>query len=344
MINARNDKLFDFWQENSDAPEYFKFLEKYIDSLCSKNPNTNLKELLKNYPKLEFSIKIQGENWNDDYVDITIAKYVLAMQESLNDILEDYDIEPNTILVKVKVENGCKKIIADLNELIKPIINFASNMNGTQKLLFSLIALAGFSVWEGVPAFKDYMINKEETKRIDLIRESQTEITKQAIETINKTVLALKEVVENKSVYEKPYRIIERELEESDRVAINNDSNFISKKVFSENLKAKRNPRREFENKYLDGSFHIADISVDKQIITIDIDGKKIPVNFSELSKNDKEKLLRNISNGGNLTENSVELQLNINCNEYRIKEAKLHGFGAPRSDTVKPSDIPLEP
>ena len=259
-------RLFDFWQEYPEAPQYFRFLEEYIDSLTNENPTDNLSEILKNYQHLEFSIKIRGANWNDDYVDATIAKYVLAMQESLNDILEDYEIPKNTILIKVKIEKGCKKIIANLEGLINSLRAFCNNMSGGQKLIFCLICLAGFSAWEGIPAYKDYMIAKQEAKRAVLIQKSSTDATIESLKAIDNAIEALKEVAENKSVYDKPYRIIERELEESDKIAINNDSSFISKSLFAETLRSKRNPRREFENKYLDGEFHIVDIYADKEI------------------------------------------------------------------------------
>ena len=187
------------------------------------------------------------------------------------------------------------------------------------------------------------MIAKQEAKRDVLTQKGLTDTIRESLKTIDNAIEALKEVTENKSLYDKPYRIIEKSLEDTDSVAINNDSNFISKNRFAETLKSKRNPKREFENKYLDGEFHIVDIYADKEIIKLSIDEKTLYVDFSELSKADKATLLSKIANDGDLSSNLVRLQINVNCNEYRIKESKLHGFGEPREDAVSVSDIPIK-
>lgn len=341
-----NSTLFDFWETYSDAPKYFRFIDDLTDDFC-KNQDINIQEIIKKYNELTLSIKLQGEKWNDDFVDITIAKYVIALQENLNDILERYGFPSDSILIKVKVEKGCKKIIADLKEIAETIVKFTSNMSGNQKVVFVLILCGTLLLWDGVSEFAKYKTEKLEKEMIEIINKNSqnsenniSEISQTAIENIKEIIKTIPQIAETQQTYTRPFRIIKDEMEDSDKIALNNDFNFISKDKFAKKLKQTRNQKSEFQNLYIDGKYKITEIDGEKKIAKILINEKETSISFLDFSKEDTERLINLWGQGGKLSDNDINLQITLECNAYRVKSAKIIGIGTPRENVISPEDI----
>lgn len=313
-------ELFSFWDSYQNIPDAFKIIESGIDSLIHKNS-----EQLALPPTLNFKIKFRGEGMDDDFVDVSIANYVIQLQQKINEILELNRFDKNSILVKVKVEKGCKQLTA--------FLDLAKIMNSDPGRV--AIAIIGATVILAPIITPIYLSHVEQRLRIESHAKSD-EQTLSIIKDLGKKIGDLREM---KSDLDKPMRDLIKSVGVGVETSINGQP-YKARKDILEELKSKRNPRSEFENVYIDGKYKIIEVDGEKKLAKILINDLEMRVSFSDFSRNDTERLITLWGQGGELSEKEIDLQITLECNAYSVKSAKIIEIGKPRTGAISPESL----
>lgn len=321
--------LLTFWDENPNSPSFLKTIDESINNLIQNKKYEINSDILNS---VSFKIKIRGKDFDDDFVDINIANYIIQLQQKINDILELNGLEENKILVNVKVEKGCKEI--------KAFLKVIGNMNSDIAKVISIgIISVGIATPILAPYYFDYLNEKLHKETETLRIKSDSERDTKLIETLDNFSMAISTARDLKSDLEKPMRDILKSTSESDEASINN-SPFKKRDDILKELKPTRNPKSEFQNLYIDGKYKITEIDGEKKCAKILINGKEKSISFLDFSKEDTERLITLWGKGGELSDNDIDLQITLECNTYRVKSAKIIGIGTPRENVISPEDI----
>lgn len=202
---------------------------------------------------LNFEIKLKGNIW-DGSIDFRIAKYILSLQESIDDILKDADIpldKRTRPIVKFRVDKGCSLIEVKLSETIKYIME---NMSGKQKTFIVIVAIL---------STVGYLTTSKVLEYQEKIHQHQT----------NQTILqnydhAFQEVIKKIPAYEKPMRRLTANLEENDTI----ENSATGVKLTQKEAKKQYPGKSKFRplGVYIDGNYLITAIKIETGSITIE--------------------------------------------------------------------------
>ena len=323
----------DFFAEYPEAPDFIKEIDRLLNLFLDSPIEF---EEFNSENSIFFKIKFRGDGYDDDLVDVNIAKYVISLQERFNEIFKENGIPPNAFLVKVKVEKGCKEVKAFFNG----IIEFCKGMkSGHKALVVLMLAIAVSGVLIG-PSYFDYAKHKidADIRKKELLTNAQRD--DKMLSILENLSASIEEIKESRNDLEKPIRDLIKSAPPNTDISLNN-APFVKRDKVLERIKATRNPKSDFENKYIDGKYRILDIDGENDVLTILVNGKALKISFSDFSKADKEKLVIAWGRDGEMSARELDLRVTLDCNAYRIRGAKLVGINeTPREETVNPDDI----
>ena len=330
QLSMFDGKIF---EEYPDAPDFFKKADELIDLFLQSPLNFKIPKEIP--ASMVLKVKFRGDGFDDDFIDANIAKYVISLQERFNEAFEENGLPKNWYLVKVKVEKGCKEIKAYIDDLIK----FCKNMKSGHKVLVILIiaiALSGsyltHKYFDYVEKKVDAEIKKEETKNAA----NRDELL---VETLRSFAGSIQEVKNSRSDMEKPLRDLIKTAPKNADISLNS-APFVKRDDALEKIKSTRNPKSEFGNKYIDGKYRVLNIDDAENEATILINQKELKISFADFSKKEKERLVLAWGKGGEMSEQELDLRITVDCNDYRIRSAKLIGIDAPRDESINPDAI----
>lgn len=283
------------------------------------------------HAELKFSARIEGEGWGKR-VDARLAKYLLSLQDSFDDLLEEvgpdeYPERPPRVLMEVKEGSSIPDI--DISGIAQAIFTNMTPENTFITTIVAIAAASGAYVWARWRKSKETLADSEE-------RVKQLEIhEKTKLEAIN----ALRVVAENNAAryqpYEKPAKVLVSTMEEDDVVSFS-DGDEMDKEEARKSM-PKRLPRTEAQTTYADGEYTLEDINYTQGevMLVLSQDGVPIKAHTNQLSNDDAEKLFTDIQKR-QLSEDvplSIDIQMNVHHTSRRINFGSIVGVGNPRED-----------
>lgn len=203
------------------------------------------------------SLHIIGSTW-DKRIDPRIAKYVLLLQDSFDDLLVEYSEQATydeaTLMVKVEAREGSALPWTDISGFLKSV---CTPMTPEMTFIEILVAIGGIAGAYYVHRYFEYKKAErsiEKDERLAELRKDEQEMHEQTIREAIK-VLALQAQVapEKFTSYERPVRHIVRTLEDEDTIQIG-DSTLIPADI-ARQINPKRLPRTEEQLTYGDGPY-----------------------------------------------------------------------------------------
>lgn len=275
--------------------------------------------------KITFSIEVHGEEWSK-LVDIRHAKYIMALQESINDLLEDNcvkEIDEVSKTIKVEINAGSTKMLPDITEIVKTAITPMTPEQTFISVVLGILSITGYFAWKRWVDFK-----REEAAL------SEHEQTKR---TAMEAILAEREARDSELLsYERPIKVLVNNLGDEDTLHLPGSPGIGATKD-----EAKRSlpkiKRSEEKTTYADGEYVLnsIDYSLGELILHLAQEGHSVKAYTSQLSDDDAEALFNDISSR-QLSEDlplSLTLQINIMHTDKRIKHGSIIGTAQIRPD-----------
>lgn len=291
---------------------------------------------------LTFQATIRGEGW-DKRVDARLAKYVLSLQEAMDDLLADHGIDAYNETpprVRVEVKEGSSNPWADVADFAKALI---TPMTPEQRFIAVVIAIAAsagyFYLARWLKHREQLSADKKGVEELSLHEKTKLE-----------TLRVLQAVAENNPEkfvgYERPPRTLVNMMDEDDEIAFEGSEPIA--KTEARKVAPKRLPRSEEKTSYADGDYFLKAINYTEgePVLIISQNGQDVKAYISALDEADSKELLDNIGER-QLTEElplAISVQVNVRHTARRIKYASIVGVGAPRTDRdhLALSDIAL--
>lgn len=296
-------------------------LIEYASSVISKETDFIPVRIIAD--KISFRVKIEGHEWNKN-VDVRHAKYIISLQDCIDDLIEDYGapgIEAEQKIVKVEVNEGSSDMLPDITSVVKFLVTPMTPEHTFVSVTIAILSLAGYFAWK---RWVDY---KQETAAL-----SEHEQTKRAMLA---PIIAERTVRDAEfSPYERPVKTLVSTLEDEDRISFTGIGDVkATKEEAKESLPKKR--RSEEQTSYADGEYKLnnIDYSHGELILHLEQDGQSIKAYTSQLSDEDAANLFSDIADR-QLTEDlplSLTLQINVKHTAKRIKYGSIVGTGEIR-------------
>lgn len=181
---------------------------------------------------IPFKLKLTGgrfENYNPKFIDKFVARAVLTEQENYEKVLKEIEK-----LYNVKIPEELKVLPFELEkgslELLTELVGLSEVLKNMESIhqLYAVLGIAGcwFS-YLGFSKFLDFRKNELEVKSREVMQNLQGEEQARYLDTINKTVEALKDVSNNSNLQKainKPKQDIANMLEDDESLGINDDT------------------------------------------------------------------------------------------------------------------------
>ncbi|RRD69003.1 MULTISPECIES: hypothetical protein [unclassified Desulfovibrio] len=279
-----------------------------------------------------YTIKIDGDTW-DGTVDVRHASYIIALQNSVNDLLSEFEVQGSLseedIRIKIDIQQGCSEIIPDLTKIL---ISLGSKMTTTQIFISTILAIGGFV---GIMALTRILNYRKELRLADKRAQelSVHEETKRALYQPMLDAFLLKK--DRYSSYEKPVRILANVLDSDDEVTLSDGVSAIDQQEIKRNLiRATRNTKQV---SYVDGEYYLErkDYSQGELIFTLSQGDITFRAYTTGLSTEDAESLAEEIASREINEELPflLSLQLNVDHTKKKILSGLIVGVGQPRTD-----------
>lgn len=193
---------------------------------------------------IPFKLKLSGgrfENYDPNYVDKFVAKAILTEQENYERVLKEIEklynvkIPEDAKLLKFQLEKGSLDLITEfigLTEVIK-------NMESIHQLYSVLGITGGIVSFFGFSKYLDIRKSELEIKSKEVIQKLSGEEREKYLDTINKTVEAMKDISNNTNLQKainKPKKEIASMLEEHETLSMFDDTKHIITKNNADNF------------------------------------------------------------------------------------------------------------
>ena len=275
------------------------------------------------------SLHIIGSTW-DKRIDPRIAKYVLLLQDSFDDLLVEYSEQATydeaTLMVKVEAREGSALPWTDISGFLKSV---CTPMTPEMTFIEILVAIGGIAGAYYVHRYFEYKKAErsiEKDERLAELRKDEQEMHEQTIREAIK-VLALQAQVapEKFTSYERPVRHIVRTLEDEDTIQIG-DSTLIPADI----------PRTEEQLTYGDGPYILEKRIYSEGELVLELSQGDIYIKayLSLLDESDIKSFVDTL-NMREQHENlplTLNLQINIIHTARRLKHGEVLGMGEARS------------
>lgn len=298
-------------------------LIEYASLIVNKELNFEPVNIIAN--NISFQVKIDGEDW-DNLVDIRHAKYIFALQECVNDLLEEYgpqNIDEDSKIVKIEVRSGSSDILPDITEIVKMVVTPMTPEHTFVSAVIALLSMTGYFAWKRWVDYKQdgaALSEHEQTKRVAM-----------------NALIATRNVRDAEfAPYEKPVKALVGSLKENDTILFPGSSEISATRDEAKDALPKRR-RSEEQTSYADGEYILnnIDYSHGELILHLSQDDQAVKAYTSQLSDDDAKDLFDDIS-ARQLTEDlplSLVLQINIKHTAKRIKFGSIVGTGQVRPD-----------
>jgi hypothetical protein len=256
---------------------------------------------------------MRGDSWHG-YIDKRHARYLLCLQDTVNDVLSDilgknFDAK-NEIDVQIKVAEGSSEITTDVLNLLSSTVN---KMTGTQ--VFVAIMSAIF-VWGGQHFYDSYNNAKKDEMILALAKDAKTE----------KDRLFLSE---------KPIKVLYNSMVDGDTMRTGNSQVELNKSEVRKHLQSSTRSKPQIS--CCDGEYDLEDInfSQGEEVLFLSKDGIRFKALTTMLSDVEAKKLDDLISQKKQSEDMpfSLPLQLNVEHTSKTIRHATIIGVGEKRSN-----------
>lgn len=291
--------------------------------------------------ELPIALHVEGASW-DGRIDRRSAQYVLALQNSVEDLLAEFTPEASAddVLVKVKVENGSFLSSVDFGPALNTL---AANMTDWQSFICAMTgvaALGGFLWWNRYMSYREKLkLEQERTKQAQAQETERTAQEKARQETLKEAFTALRSHAEADPVryapYERPVRVMVKNLEDADTVEVCQNGD----KMPAEAVKQcgpRRAPRSEVSVTYSDGSFIVNGLRYDENEVVLELEQGGVTIKGYLWQLDDEDRAAFGESLDKHEKEDplpfSMDLQVNVVHTGKKLKHAIIVGEGAPRA------------
>lgn len=201
---------------------------KRIEEAILNNENFEIGEI----KPIHFKLKLDGgrfENYDPRFIDKFVAKTILSQQSNYEKILKEIEKQYNvkipseTKLLKFELEKGSLDLLTDLAALVEVF----KGMESIHQLYAVLGITGGLFTYMGFGKYIDYKKHELETKSKETANKLSGEEQERYLETINKSVEAIKEISQNvviQKAINKPKQDIADMLEHNETLTINDDT------------------------------------------------------------------------------------------------------------------------
>ena len=269
---------------------------------------------------LNFTITIKGDSWDGEYIDARIAEYVIELQRVLQKCLAN-NLGVITALrgkhrplVKVTLKKGSADIYVKLFDFFKPYID---KMTSTQQFILILVILGILAGGWTLTKVLNHLSAKDKLNK-------DSEKDKKILALLEKSIEANKDALE-------PVRTLVTKMDEGDKIKFSDGNIELeykdAKKMFP------RKPKSEFSIAYVDDKYEICDINLEEKTIEVSKDCNKLRADLA-LSSEDLNAFYSKIETQQQQSPNilpSMDLNINVEFNAYRIKSAYILGTASPR-------------
>ena len=279
---------------------------------------------------------IEGESW-DTSVDVRLAKYVLLLQDSMDNLLEEHGTpaafdEP--LRVKVEIREGSTIPWADLAPYLQYLCTPMTPEQTFISIMTSIAAAGGYFFWAR------YLTSKERVAVIEQqnkVAEHQQVALTEHEQTKREMLGVLRARAENEPAkylpYEQPAKHLVRCLEEGDTIDYGGGE--IIEADVAKKMAPKRLPRTPEQVTYADGDYllHKSVYTEGEPVLELAQGDHTIKAYVSQLDDADKKAFLDSI-NARLLNEElplTLSLQVNVTHTARSLKYASIVGQGAPR-------------
>lgn len=181
---------------------------------------------------IHFKLKLDGgrfENYNPKFIDKFVAKTILSQQTNyerfLKEIEKQYNVKisKEAKLLKFELEKGSLELLTDLLALTEVF----KNMESTHQLYAVLGIAGGWLSYLGFGKYMEKMQHELEVKSQEKLKELDGKEKENYLQTINKTIEALKEVALNPELQKainKPKQELSAMLEDDEVLTLNDDT------------------------------------------------------------------------------------------------------------------------
>lgn len=208
-------------------------LEK-IEQAILENRDFELGEI----EPIPFKLKLDGgrfENYNVKFIDKFVAEIILIQQNNYEKLLKEieklYDVKipEEARILKFELEQGS----LDIEAVLKAITEVIKTMSPEYQLYSIIIIVGGIVTFKGFSSYLEYKKHKLEIKSKEVSERLSGEEQERYLDTINKSIDALKEVSNNAIIQKAintPKKEIANKLKDDETLSINNnDSELITK-------------------------------------------------------------------------------------------------------------------
>jgi len=338
----------DFFTLNPSILPIYKFADKIRQEYTKGTLNLGMLDI---DDSINYSIKIKGDKWDGSHIDVRMAQYVIDLQKQINEILLEAGVASDTILVKVKIEQGCAEFWLNLKEFLLELVK---DMTPKQKFAIVTMVLVGICVYltygqissaywnhqkEALNIERDIQMRKMENEDKKSERESI-----QAILRRNEEIRTAVEIaMDRQSDAETPVRNLIKKMAENDKIS-NIGSPEVTKEVALAITKITRKSRSSFSNKYFDGKWRILNIDLDEK--TINLGREAFPelrkLSLEKLSASDILKIFKAFeSKVDDISSVEMDFQITAKVNAYTAKDYEIVGIAPARENSITPDEIP---
>jgi len=201
---------------------------KHIQEAILNNEEISIGEIT----PIHFKLKLDGgrfQDYNPRFIDKFVAKVILSQQNNYEKFLKEVEkqynvkISPEAKLLKFELEKGSLELLTDMLGLMEVFKNMESIHQ-----LYAVLGIAGG--WFTHLGFSNYMHTQQkelELKSEEKLKELSIDEQAAYIETINKTVQALKEVALNPTLQKainQPKQELSSMLQDNETLVINDNT------------------------------------------------------------------------------------------------------------------------
>lgn len=302
----------------------------YASAVLLKNEEFKSVEFIgKDYT---YKVKIDGDNW-DGTVDQRHAQYIIALQETLDEILvncEDGNIQGQSkILVKLEIHEGCSELKPDLTLIL---LTAVGKMAEWQVFISVAIGLAGAIGLLALGRVLNYRVEQARLSNDVQKLEAHEETKRQMIAPL---VDYYQSNIDTLAYTERPTRVIANALGKEDEIELASDVAPVSRTELKKSLP--RKSRSERMTTYADGEYSLErkDYSLGRIVYTLAQGDLQVRAYTDQLSDADAESLAMEIAKREVDEEVPflLNVQINIHHTSKRIIDGYIVGVGAPRED-----------
>lgn len=287
------------------------------------------------------SLHIEGPTW-DKRVDPRIAKYVLLLQNSFDDLLAEYSdsatYEETPPMVKMEARDGSSLPWTEISKFLKHVLTPMTPEKTFIAVLVAIGAISGAYYVHRFCQWRETVRDSEKNEYLGEMRLREMEAREKTLQVAIDALAARAQAEPEKfTSYERPVRHIVRTLEERDTLQIGHSQPIPADIV--KQLNPKRLPRSEEQLTYGDGAYILKKRNYEEGELVLELSQGDIDIKayLWQLDEADAKNFVDAL-NDREQQENlplTLDLQINLIHTARRLKYGVILGMGDPRKGKV---------